>query len=1031
MQNPRRRLRLAILAAAVVLLFAQGVATTFFLSRARDNALAAAAETLDRVARAVEASINRTFVQVDAMLAGLPAVLAPFASAEGQLDVALVNRLLRELNNQSFTYRDVILIGPDGQILASALPVSRRRPLPLPVPAGFVAAGRGGAVTIGGPVQNPSTGEWTLYFARCLDIPGLGGPVTGVAEVPVPLVQALLGAGGESPGLRVVLERDDGTLLAALPHDETRIGQRLHPAASSLADREGAVEEVTGRIDNGPMLIAARPTLYSGLFVAAAKSTRAALAGWRRDRERVLVVSGALALLMASLALALSLAIAQRERAEAERARFRRTLESALETMSDGFVMFDADDRLVVCNSRYRDFYRISAPFIRPGARFEDILREGALRGQYPQIGEDVEAWVKSMVAWHRGDNPPIERLLPDGRWILITERRMPDGGTVGIRTDITALKRAMEELAAARDAAAAAGEAKSQFLARMSHELRTPLNGVLGFAQLLLEDPRLAPDQREKVRTLHEAGRHVLELVNGLLDLSKIEAGRLDLHLREVALRPLLDGCAALLRPEVDRKRIAFHLDTSADLPEMIEGDPTRLRQLVLNLLSNAVKFTPAGGQVTLRVRRLARPAEEVLRIEVQDSGPGVPADKRHMLFEEFVQLGGDGTGTEATGTGLGLAISARLVALMRGRIGYDGEAGQGALFWVELPLLRSPRPEVAAAAEAPPRASALPLQPIAAEAPPASGVPPQPGEAAPPPPAGAVVTAPAEHSRRVLVVDDVPANRLVTRAMLDAAGYEAVMASDGAEAIAAVEREDFDAVLMDVQMPGMDGLEATRRIRALPGSRGQVPIIALTASVLPDQIEACRAVGMDGHLAKPIERNALASALSLLARPAVRGESQQQQKPAAGVAPPLPAGDDEAPLLDEAVLAKLAADLGPGARGILSEFVSELRRALVVVAGALAPGRADLAALRQGAHRLVGAGRTLGTQRLVAAADRLQRAAAQGAVEEAQALQADVLALAAATLSTLDTRPEIAPPDEAAGAAEAPLPRTEPQRA
>src|SRR5690606_15349064 len=147
---------------------------------------------------------------------------------------------------------------------------------------------------------------------------------------------------------------------------------------------------------------------------------------------------------------------------------------------------------------------------------------------------------------WRRGDNPPMERLLPDGRWLLITERRTPDGGTVGIRTDITALKRTMEELAAARDASAAAGEAKSQFLARISHELRTPLNGVLGFAQLLLDDPRLAPDQREQVRTLHEAGRHVLELVNGLLDLSKIEAGRLDLRMREVALRPLFDGCAA-----------------------------------------------------------------------------------------------------------------------------------------------------------------------------------------------------------------------------------------------------------------------------------------------------------------------------------------------------------------------------------------------------------------------------------------------------------------------------------------------------
>jgi signal transduction histidine kinase len=295
---------------------------------------------------------------------------------------------------------------------------------------------------------------------------------------------------------------------------------------------------------------------------------------------------------------------------------------------------------------------------------------------------------------------------------VLITERRTPDGGTVGIRTDITALKRTMEELAAARDAAAVAGEAKSQFLARMSHELRTPLNGVLGFAEVLLHDGRLAPDQAEQVRTLHEAGRHLLALVNGLLDLLKIEAGRLDLQQDEVELWPLLEGCAALLGPEVERKALQFTLDAADDLPEQVEADPTRLRQLLLNLLSNAVKFTPAGGCVALRARRLlAAPLAEgtaappLLRFEVQDSGPGVPPDQRHLLFEDFVQLGsGVGAAPEAAGTGLGLAISARLVALMGGRIGCDSEPGQGALFWVELPLREWRAPPRPRTAETPP---------------------------------------------------------------------------------------------------------------------------------------------------------------------------------------------------------------------------------------------------------------------------------------------------------------------------------------
>ncbi len=216
--------------------------------------------------------------------------------------------------------------------------------------------------------------------------------------------------------------------------------------------------------------------------------------------------AAALSVLIIALSVALLLWLRSREAAEAERQRWRATLESAIESMSDGFVMFDAEDRLVACNTRYKDFYRISAPFIVPGARFEDIMREGAKRGQYPQAGPDIEAFVREMTAWHRGNNPPIERLLPDGRWVLITERRTPDGGTVGIRTDITAMKRAMAELAEARDQAKAAAEAKSAFLSRMSHELRTPLNSILGFAQLLAADDRL--ERGAKSACAHAAQR-------------------------------------------------------------------------------------------------------------------------------------------------------------------------------------------------------------------------------------------------------------------------------------------------------------------------------------------------------------------------------------------------------------------------------------------------------------------------------------------------------------------------------------------
>ncbi len=956
-----RRLRLAVVAAAILLLVVQGVATALLLNRSHENALTQAHETAMRIGRAVEASINRSFVQVDAMLAGLPAILAPY-SRDGRFESSAAGRTMRELNNQNFTFRDVLLVGENGMPLATALAVSRRRPLPIPLGAALAeAAPNAGGVSINGPVRNPATGEWALFFARPVHIGGLG-PVTAVAEVPVPVVGTLLSVGGEAPGLRVTLERDDGTLLASQPHDETRIGRRLATPATALGQSRDGISRFDGR----PVLLAIRPTLYPSLLITATIESDIALEGWRADRDRALILSGAFAVLVVALAVALLVGLGQREKVEAERARWRARLENALESMSDGFVMFGPDDRLIACNQRYKDFYTISAPFIHPGAHFRDIMREGALRGQYPQAGPDIEAFINAMDYWRHANNPPIERLLPDGRWVLVTERSTPDGGTVGIRTDITQLKRAMEELAAARDSARIAGEAKSQFLARMSHELRTPLNGILGFAQVLARDPTLGPEQREQVQTLHEAGQHLLELVNSLLDLSKIEAGKLDLHLRDTPLRPLLDACAGLLAPEVARKGLRFALVVAPHTPAAVEADATRLRQMLLNLLSNAVKFTPAGGRVELRAMPMPGGGRGI-RIEVQDTGPGIPPEKRHLLFEDFSQLF-PVPGQEGTGTGLGLAISARLAAAMGGRIGCNSEVREGALFWVELPLREVPMPTA------------------------------QPGPALPAPQPRPA--APAERSLRVLVADDVAANRMVARAMLAAAGHRVDSASDGAEALAAVERESYDVVLMDVQMPVMDGLEATRRIRALPGARSRVPVLAVTASALPEQVAACHAAGMDGHLPKPIDRESLLSAINRL----VSGEAA----PPPGA--PAQAGDAEAPLFDRTALDSLVADLGPTADVVIGEFLAEMRLGTETLS---APEIiSDLAKLRQAAHRLLGAARTLGARRLSTAIEMLQAAIHNG--HDATLPLREVVAVAALTMPALENSLRSAPLDD-----------------
>lgn len=947
-----RRIRLAVALSTGLLLLALAIGTGLLLERMHRTAEVTATETVQRVARVAESTLNRHFLSVDGMLAGLPPVLAPLAE-DGQLDNAVVSRALRDLNFQNFNFRDLLLLQPGGQPWATALPASRHRVLP--IAAGNILDGaHPGAVAIGGPLRNPLTGEWALFLARPVTLPAPGN-LLAVAEIPVPLIATLLAPVGEIRGMRIAIERADGQLLASLPHDEARIGHRLPRSAASLPT-DGTAAWIPGRFIDGPVIAAARTTLYPDILVAADYDSDAAFAEWYADRRHLLIVAGASALLLLALALALYVALRQRERIEAERTQARAMLESAIESMSDGFVMFDAEDRLVISNQRYRDLYAVSAPYIVQGAHFDDIIREGARHGQYPQAGEDIEAFVAEIRAWHRGDNPPMERLLPDGRWILVTERRTPDGGTVGIRTDITALKHAMADLAAARDAAAAATEAKSRFLAHMSHELRTPLNGVLGLAQALAQDPGLSGEQRERARTLEAAGRHLVAVANDVLDLAKLQAGRLELRPGSTALPALLGSCASLVGPAAAAKGIRIDTALDAELPPLVLADQTRLRQLLLNLLSNAVKFTPAGGRVELRGFPLG-PVEAgrvPVRIEVRDNGPGVPAEARAAVFADFVQLDrGDMLG----GSGLGLAIAAHIAERMQGRIGCDDNPaapeGHGALFWVELPL-----PVVTARV----RASEPATQP--------------------------------RRKLQILVADDVPANLAVARALLESAGHGVDCVTDGAEAVEAVAGaapdRRYDAILMDVMMPGMDGQEATRRIRALPGAAGRVPILAVTASAFAEDIAACRAAGMDAHLAKPIEREKLIALLDrLTAEPGPAGS----------------AGEEFAalPLLTRASGIPLAVPgLDPqAARSLAGEFLREIREAAALLRDAAADAVAEMV---PAAHRLAGAGATLGASRLVAAARRLQSEARKLPAAEALALRAAVLAIAEETSAALE---------------------------
>jgi signal transduction histidine kinase len=414
-------------------------------------------------------------------------------------------------------------------------------------------------------------------------------------------------------------------------------------------------------------------------------------------------------------------------------------------------------------------------------------------------------------------------RVVVDSRtlWHGLDARRTLDPVTGAIsvlvnQVDMTDEIEARRELAVTHARAEAAARAKEEFLANMSHELRTPLTSVIGFAGLL-RDAALSPEQQRHLSRIEDASQALMSTLNDVLDLSKLDAGGVELDRRPFELEALLDQALGIVEVQAERKGLALVKDVDPAAPRFVVGDPERLRQILLNLLGNAVKFTTEGS-VTLAVRRLdpLEGEEAAARIElsVTDTGVGMAEHVVDRVFERFTQADA-AVARRFGGTGLGLSITRCLARAMGGEVGASSRLGQGSRFWCVLPL------------------------PVAAEAEPAPE---------------AVVPETQARGVRVLLADDNEANRELVGTILRAAGHQVELAVNGAEAAALAARGGYDLVLMDVQMPVQDGISATRAIRGLDGPAAGVPIIALSANVLAQQIQAYRACGMNDHIAKPI---------------------------------------------------------------------------------------------------------------------------------------------------------------------------------
>lgn len=814
----RWRFVLAIWGTVAAFALAAAGAAGWLIQRAEREAIVETEVRVSRFVSGAEAALNRTLIEVDLLLADMGELLAP----HGTFDRGAAERVLRSVVKRNLAFRDLVAIDADGQVLAAAREQTQR--LGVPLPQDFTRSILDQStpmLAISAPVLNVATAERTLYFVRPLVLGSRR--VLVAAEIPVSIITTILAQSVQIPGLVVTLERDDGQLLASVPASDAQLGRRL-PTPMPLHALGGTPVQAPGRLDTSPSILAARPSLYRSLRISAGIPTDAALAGWRADGKLIRGAAAAFILMLSVAGAATHWQLGRLARARLEIMKAKAIMDRALESMADGFLLCDAQDCVVAWNARYLEMFPSLRSALRVGVTFEGIVDVVAWAlAPPPADAAQRHAWREMRLARHRSGNAMFEQELRDGSVLHVIERRTEDGGTVSVMRDITLAER---KLARSKAAAEASNHAKSQFLAAMSHEIRTPLNGVLGMNSLLLKT-ELTDEQRGYARTIRSSGKALLTLINDILDLSRVEAGRLELAIADFDPRRLVEEVAVSVATRAQQKGLRFRVHCDGDVPALVRGDEGRLRQVLFNLIGNAVKFTEQGS-VGVHLTSRALDARRVeLKATVRDTGIGIPAAALPTLFERFIQADSS-IARRYGGSGLGLAISRGLIDLMGGRIDVDTVVGQGSAFHVTL---------------------ALPL-----------------GDST------QLVAVDTNHDAlcdtveglHILVAEDNEVNQLVISAMLKQLGHRCDIACDGLDALAKVSGGNYDLVLMDIHMPHLDGIATARRIRALDSDVAGIPIIALTANAMIEDREAYIAAGMDDHVSKPIEVKVIARAIA-----------------------------------------------------------------------------------------------------------------------------------------------------------------------
>jgi PAS domain S-box-containing protein len=661
----------------------------------------------------------------------------------------------------------------------------------------------------------------------------------------------------------------------------------------------------------------------------------------------------------------LSREIAERERSQAALTESEQRKSAILQTALDCIVSIDHEGKIVDFNATAERTFGFTLQEVK-GRELAEIIVPPDFRAAH-RAG--LERYMKTKQSDMLGKRIEVPGLRRDGTTIPVEVAiaSVDIAGKpffVATLRDIGERKATERELREAKEAAEAANQSKSQFLAIMSHEIRTPMNGILGMARLML-DTKLDGRQRDNVNTMVESAEALLTVLNDILDFTKLEAGKLDLVARDFELRALIESVASLQGSRARAKGLELNANVAADIPRYFRADPDRLRQVLSNLVGNAITFTDRGA-VSIDVHLLAEFGDILwLHVSVADTGIGIAPEAQRKLFSDFTQA--DATiARRFGGTGLGLSISKRLIDQMGGRIGLESQINRGSVFWFEVPLKRGEAP-----AEV--KHSAIPAARV-----------------------GPI---------RVLLAEDNLINQKVVTGILRNNGHHVDVVENGSLAVEAIKSTAYDLVLMDVHMPVMDGILATRMIRSFAGARANVPIVAVSAGAMEEEIQACLSAGMTDFVVKPVHPRTLFDTIARVLGGRAKSHSEPLPPTIAPSQVPTAAAPLEDASLDEAILDALAEQLGSDALvELAADFDRNAERLVATMDDARRAG--DAPAWRLAAHSLKGAAASLGLRRVVSVAREIEVAAADGLVAEAEPLTQALPETIRADRAILDVR-------------------------